>query len=619
MPTGIGIGISPVIQQGAALPPIEYRNYLARVAADSGIVESNSDTLKVLKGLKTIYGTLANHKLIWTGEMGYKERVSGINHYATKAYSADAVPNDLTQATELSQPFLSGNIAPNEKQCLQNPNGGVGYMTHTPISFGANDTWSASFVTNFKGALSGGVIIGDSVNERSRIGFIVSSIVGNKFIFVTNDSNITGSGLVDTSKHNGNNIIISFVANGNGTLSIYKNGVFSETINIATNFIFRDVFKARSTNQYYGKLYSYTIKAGASTPTQVAQEYALLRGIYPEVESVVIGSQTWTTSNCDMVATPQGNIIPNMVANTGVEKVVNGGFDSGASWNSSRFTIANGLLNINVTAWAGPDLIQYSILSAKRRYRVSFDVVNYISAEAALLFFPLDGTNATIDISGNGSYVGYITCNTSGNLYINTANGNYSIDNVSVLELGWSNSTEIYDAVYASTTGTAAQKEYAALKEAAMWCYYNNDSTLGATYGKLYNWYAVKLLQLDIDLYNTANPTKLWGWRVPTSADFTTLQTALGGASVAGGKMKVAGLSYWNTPNTGADNSSGFSAVAGGFRDSLNGLFSSLNDGLFIYTLDLYRVIPTINSSELFMYNSPTLKSGGYSQRLIKA
>ena len=65
-----------------------------------------------------------------------------------------------------------------------------------------------------------------------------------------------------------------------------------------------------------------------------------------------------------------------------------------------------------------------------------------------------------------------------------------SIDNVSLKEIGWAGSTELYDGIYSQTTGTTTEKEYAALKAAAMWCHYNNDISLGAVYGKLYNWFA---------------------------------------------------------------------------------------------------------------------------------
>ena len=137
-----------------------------------------------------------------------------------------------------------------------------------------------------------------------------------------------------------------------------------------------------------------------------------------------------------------------------------------------------------------------------------------------------------------------------------------SIDNVSIQEVGWSDATNLYDYVYAATSGTDEVKTYAAVKAAGFWSYYNNDAAVGAIYSKLYNWYAVKLLQMDIDYYNAANPTTPWGWRIPTDTDFNTLATYLGGASVAGGKMKKDGLVYWSSPNTGADNSSGFSGLS---------------------------------------------------------
>jgi uncharacterized protein (TIGR02145 family) len=63
------------------------------------------------------------------------------------------------------------------------------------------------------------------------------------------------------------------------------------------------------------------------------------------------------------------------------------------------------------------------------------------------------------------------------------------------------------------------------------YCNYDNDKRNSATYGRLYNWYAV------ISGANLA-PS---GWHVPTDAEWTTLTTYLGGEGVAGGKLKESG------------------------------------------------------------------------------
>ena len=109
------------------------------------------------------------------------------------------------------------------------------------------------------------------------------------------------------------------------------------------------------------------------------------------------------------------------------------------------------------------------------------------------------------------------------------------------------------------------------------WCYYNNSSSNGATYGKLYNWYAVAGIY---DASSLSNPTlrkKLapMGWHVPTDTEWTILITCLGGEPVAGGKMKETGTAHWNSPNQDATNSSGFTGLPGGYRDS-NGAFSNV-------------------------------------------
>jgi uncharacterized protein (TIGR02145 family) len=128
---------------------------------------------------------------------------------------------------------------------------------------------------------------------------------------------------------------------------------------------------------------------------------------------------------------------------------------------------------------------------------------------------------------------------------------------------------------------------WAALTTGA-WCYYNNDPANGSLYGKLYNWYAV----------NDPRGLAPVGWHVPTDAELTTLSTTLGGDAVAGGKMKVAGTTRWTTPNTGADNSSGFAGLPGGARNKFgsfvnvgfNGSWwsSSESDATFAWGRDLY-------------------------------
>ena len=95
--------------------------------------------------------------------------------------------------------------------------------------------------------------------------------------------------------------------------------------------------------------------------------------------------------------------------------------------------------------------------------------------------------------------------------------------------------------------------------------WYNNDIGNKSVYGALYNWYTVKTGKLC--------PT---GWHVPTDAEWTILETYLGGSAVAGGKMKETGTTHWVDPNTDATNESGFTALPGSWRDGITGIFPSL-------------------------------------------
>lgn len=111
---------------------------------------------------------------------------------------------------------------------------------------------------------------------------------------------------------------------------------------------------------------------------------------------------------------------------------------------------------------------------------------------------------------------------------------------------------EVEDAVQWQTLTTGA------------WCWYNNDSAnYASVYGKLYNWYAV----------NDPRGLAPQGWHIPADSDFHNLANSCLGGN--GGSLKAADTLYWNGPNTGATNNSGFRALGAGYRN-FGGAFVNL-------------------------------------------
>ncbi|MEJ7740450.1 MAG: fibrobacter succinogenes major paralogous domain-containing protein [Chitinophagaceae bacterium] len=143
------------------------------------------------------------------------------------------------------------------------------------------------------------------------------------------------------------------------------------------------------------------------------------------------------------------------------------------------------------------------------------------------------------------------------------------------------------------------------------WCYYENNGANGTTYGKLYNWYAV----------NDARGLAPAGWHVPSDAEWTTLTDCLGGDRVAGGKMKETGTTHWQTPNTGADNSSGFTGLPGGNRFFF-GPFNFI--GLFGFWWSSTEVNTRFVWNRYLLYNGADAfrgtdgKANGFSVRCVR-
>jgi len=153
-------------------------------------------------------------------------------------------------------------------------------------------------------------------------------------------------------------------------------------------------------------------------------------------------------------------------------------------------------------------------------------------------------------------------------------------------------------------------------ESAEKYCYSNTDGAC-TTYGGLYQWDEA-MQYVTTEGAQGLCPT---GWHIPTDAEFTILTNFLEGEAEAGGKMKHAGTTYWWDPNTGADNSSGFTALpAGGFIPTATwhdigytaGFWTSSLNSTMIY----YRNL-TYNSDDVLRENNGN-KTHAVSIRCIK-
>ncbi|MDD4603153.1 MAG: FISUMP domain-containing protein [Bacteroidales bacterium] len=94
------------------------------------------------------------------------------------------------------------------------------------------------------------------------------------------------------------------------------------------------------------------------------------------------------------------------------------------------------------------------------------------------------------------------------------------------------------------------------------YCYGNNFVNCDQ-WGGLYQWDEMMQYVQTPNAQGICPP----GWHIPSSQDWKTVIRFLGGDNLAGGKMKYTGSNGWQTPNVGATNSSGFTALPGGYFD----------------------------------------------------
>jgi len=152
--------------------------------------------------------------------------------------------------------------------------------------------------------------------------------------------------------------------------------------------------------------------------------------------------------------------------------------------------------------------------------------------------------------------------------------------------------------------------------------YEDNESNVN-TYGRLYTWAAA----MNGVISSETNPSGVQGvcpdgWHLPSNSEWTELFVYLGGESVAGGKMKEIGTTNWNSPNTGATDESGFTALPGGYMNLMSAFFDLGNYAYFWSATEssiggAWREALYYDNSEATL-NDNNIKSSGFSVRCTK-
>lgn len=161
------------------------------------------------------------------------------------------------------------------------------------------------------------------------------------------------------------------------------------------------------------------------------------------------------------------------------------------------------------------------------------------------------------------------------------------------------------------------------------YCYLNNESYCNI-YGGLYQWDEA----MNYTTGSATNPSGRQGicptgWHLPSDDEWCELESFLDPTIIctpysmigtdAGGKMKTSGYTYWYTPNTGATNSSGFSALPAGYISS--GSSAALQSETRFWTtteIDIYVHFHSMQNASAQIAHHYNSKEKGFSLRCVK-
>lgn len=320
-------------------------------------------------------------------------------------------------------------------------------------------------------------------------------------------------------------------------------GSYIVTGNVGTNIMaFNDVNLSPNTNYTY-RIYSYNASGNSPTYSNEISLKTTSTITLPSITTKPITGITSTTATC-------GGIIQS----DGGSPILGGGIVWSTSQNptsdlATKYTFGMAVLSFG-TEITGliPNTTYYARTYVKNVIGTAYgNQVTFTTTNS-----PIIPTSVT-DIDGN-TYPTILLCD----------NKVWTSKNLNVSK--YRNGDVIPQVTSTSNLNIAT----------GAWCYYSFATSNGTIYGKLYNWAAI----------SDSRGLAPLGWHIPTQDEWITMTNCYAGIGYAGAKLKQTGTSYWQNPNTGATNSSGFSGLPGGNYSSTT--FFDINTNAYFWANATY-------------------------------
>ncbi len=325
-----------------------------------------------------------------------------------------------------------------------------------------------------------------------------------------------------------------------------------------------DISGLNAETTYYVRAYASNL-AGTAYGNQLSFTTLPATGTPPTVNTASVSAITETTASCGGHVTDQGS-----------STVTSRGVCWGTSQNPTN-------ANSHTSNGTGTGSFTSSLtgLTASTTYYVRAYATNAAGTSYGTeISFSTAGSTPGIPCPGASTVTDF-----DGNIYNTVQIGSQCWMKENLKTTHYADGTALVDG---TTTG-----DITGYYSTKYWFVYNNHLTYKATYGLLYTWAAV----MNGATSSSANPSGVQGacptgWHVPSDMEWKQMEVFLGmtqaeadavgyRGTTEGGNLKA--TTIWNNPNTGANNSSGFTALPGGLR-FIEGSFSNQGESGYWWT-----------------------------------